>query len=151
TAVELSRARLEQESASLDALHDVCGVKRQRFVRRLRHPMRDARRVLPQLFDRRFSPAGATWEPRKVLLDGCLGVQPMLLDEKENERIGHRLRNRGDSETRLFAIRNAQLPAGKAIGSPEDRPIAPLDEKGAAEEIGARLWLDQPRDLVGCR
>ncbi len=72
----------------------------------------------------------------------------MLLHESGDQRLCHRLGDGCDPETRLFAIRNPQLPAGKAIGSLEDHTIAALYENHAAEEIGPRLWLNQPLDLA---
>src|SRR5512141_2836349 len=92
--------------------------------------------VLQQLIDRRLSATGASREPRNVLLDGCSRVQPLLLYEKGNPRFRHGLRDGGDPDTRMFAVRNPPLPAGKAIGSLEEHTIAPLDENDAAEEIG---------------
>src|SRR5579864_9101812 len=105
--------------------------------------MRHTRRMFQELLDRRSAPTGASREPRNVLLDGCSRVQPMLLDEKGDQRVRHRLRDGGDPETRVFAVRNTQLPAGKAVSPLEDDTVAPLDENDAAEEIGARLGLDQ--------
>src|SRR5437870_6787472 len=87
-------------------------------------------------------------EPWNVLINGCSRVQAMLLHEKRDQRLRHRLRDGRDPETCLFANRDTQLPAGKAIGSLEDHTIAPLHENHAPEEIGPRLWLDQVLDLA---
>src|ERR1051326_966955 len=90
-AVELRRARLEEQAPRLDAFRDVGGAQVFGLLERRGHPMRHTGPVSQQIANGGMTTLGAVRKPLEVIRHRRAQVETTVTDQQVDDRLGHDL------------------------------------------------------------
>src|ERR1041384_5886708 len=144
-AVELRRARLEEQAPRLDAFRDVGGAQVFGLLERRGHPMRHTGPVSQQIANGGMTTLRAVREPLEVIRHRRAQVETTVSDQQVDDRLGHDLGDRPHAEAGRRRAGHASLPVREAVGSLND-PVAPGNQHDSAEPAGRGFRFDQRID-----